>query len=52
MRWVEGDTLPEAPKPKLSPKERYLKQLQENHRQSEETWSYVQANEDRYALQR
>ncbi|GIA22839.1 integrase [Vibrio cholerae] len=25
MRWVEGDTLPEAPKPKLSPKERYLK---------------------------
>ncbi|EHE6926402.1 hypothetical protein KY019_002686 [Vibrio cholerae] len=52
MRWVEGDTLPEALKPKLSPKERYLKQLQENHRQSEETWAYVQANEDRYALQR
>lgn len=52
MRWIEGDTLPEAPKPKLSPKERYLKQLQENHRQSEETWAYVQANEERYATQR
>lgn len=52
MRWIEGDTLQEAPKPRLSPKEKYLKQLQENHRQSEETWAYVQANEDRYALQR
>lgn len=52
MRWIEGDTLPEAPKPILSPKEKYLKQLQENHRQSEETWAYVKANEKRYAAHR
>lgn len=52
LRWIDGDTLPESPARKLSSKEKYLKQLQENHRQSEETWAYVKANEDRYALQR
>lgn len=52
LRWIDGDTLLESPARKLSSKEKYLKQLQENHRQSEETWAYVQANEDRYALQR
>lgn len=52
MRWIEGDTLPEKAAPKLSPKEKYLQQVQENYRQSDESWSYVQANEDRYAAHR
>ncbi len=52
MRWIEGDTLPEQAAPKLSPKEKYLQQVQENYRQSDESWSYVQANEDRYAAHR
>ncbi|WP_172562551.1 hypothetical protein [Vibrio furnissii] len=52
MRWIEGDTLPEKAAPKLSSKEKYLKQVQENYRQSDENWNYVQANEDRYAAHR
>ena len=52
MRWIEGHTLPEQAAPKLSPKEKYLQQVQENYRQSDESWSYVQANEDRYAAHR
>lgn len=35
IRWIDGGTLAEVPPPRLSLKERYLKQLQENHRQSE-----------------
>lgn len=52
MRWIEGDTLLEKAAPKLSPKEKYLKQVQENYRQSDENWNYVQANEERYAAHR
>lgn len=52
MRWIEGDTLPEKAAPKLSPKEKYLQQVQENYRQSDKNWSYVQANEERYAAHR
>ncbi|EKO3946980.1 hypothetical protein F2K80_001555 [Vibrio fluvialis] len=52
MRWIDGDTLPEVPNPQLSPKEKYLKQRQDRFRESDETWAYVQENEERYAAQR
>lgn len=52
MRWVEDDPLPDAVAAPLSPRERYLNQLRENHRQADENWAYVQANEERYAAHR
>ncbi|EKO3561473.1 hypothetical protein HJA72_002181 [Vibrio fluvialis] len=52
MRWIDGDTSPEVPNIQLSPKEKYLKQRQDRYRESDQTWDYVQANEERYAAQR
>ncbi|WP_245834701.1 hypothetical protein [Vibrio salilacus] len=51
-RWLEGDTPPPQKPAPLSMKERIAKQRAEQVTQSEKTWAYVQANEERYAEQR
>ena len=52
QRWIEDDPSPsEEPRP-LSSKEKIEKQRQENYRQSDADWAYIQSNESRYAQHR
>ncbi len=51
-RWIEGDLPPEPKQEPVTTKQRFEKQRDNLHRQSEQDWKYIQENEDRYAKQR
>mgnify|MGYP005835117115 FL=1 len=51
-RWIEGDTQPEEPVARETTKEKVERQRRERVEQSDKTWEYVQANQDRYAKHR
>jgi hypothetical protein len=51
-RWIEGDTQPEEPVVRETTKEKVERQRRERVEQSDKTWEYVQANQDRYAKHR
>lgn len=51
-RWIEGDTQPEEPVARETTKEKVERQRRERFEQSDQTWEYVQANQDRYAKHR